>query len=691
MLASFSIPRYRTRDIVRLSKTRLGKTMSAVADAPTKEHDLAPSVAHKPPLHLGSLWKGRARWHLDRWASLVPVIEDYEQQYKAYDDRKLRKESLSLRYRAKAGEQLAGLLPQAFALVREAGRRTIGLRHFDVQLIGGMALFNGSMAEMDTGEGKTLTASLPLYLHALRGKGSHLATVNDYLAGRDAEVLAPVYEVLGMTVGVVQTEMSRLQRRQAYACDITYGTAKEFGFDFLRDRLVIRRLKQDRLDFLDSLGDGKTQTGERPVQRDPYYALVDEADSILIDEARTPLIISAIGDDQEESIKATYKWSADAADQFKEDDHYEYDHEKKKVELTMAGRQLVRAIPQPMDMEGVGLIDAYEFIERSIKVNRDFLLDQHYVVSDDNEIVIVDEFTGRLAEGRKWRDGIHQAIEAKEDIDITVDTGQAARITIQDLFLRYRHLAGMTGTAIPSAREFRKIYKSLVVRIPTNRPVQRSAQADRVFKTGDEKWQQIVEDIIQLHDAGRPVLIGTRTIEKSELLSRMLAAGGIEHQVLNARHIASEAEIVAQAGQYGKVTVATNMAGRGTDIKLGENVAGLGGLHVVVTEIHDSARIDRQLVGRCGRQGDPGSYRRYLSLDDDILSVAFGPAKADKMRARLQRENTSVENMGTLFRRSQRKVERRHLRDRTVLLHHEKQRKKMQRELGQDPYLDTPH
>ncbi len=498
----------------------------------------------------------------------------------------------------------------AFALVRISAQRTVGMRHFDVQILGGMALFHGAIAEMDTGEGKTLTATLPMYLHALRGKGAHLATVNDYLAARDAQLMGPVYQLLGLSVGVVQTDMSRPQRRTAYASDITYGTAKEFGFDFLRDRLVIRRLKQERLDFLDSLSSNRATGGERPVQRDAYFALVDEADSILIDEARTPLIISAIGDKHEASIRATYAWAAEHSPQFEEDEDYEYDHEKKKVELTVKGRQRVRSLDQPPEMDGVGLIDAYEFIERGIKVRRDFLRDQHYVVSDKGEIVIVDEFTGRLAEGRKWRDGIHQAIEAKETIEITVDTGQAARITIQDLFLRYQFLAGMTGTALTSAREFRKIYKTLVVRIPTNRPARRTHLLDRVFPTGDSKWREIVQQIVELHRQSRPVLVGTRTIEKSELLSQMLTDQGISHEVLNARHIAREAEIVAQAGQPGRVTVATNMAGRGTDIKLGQGVADLGGLHVIVTEIHDSARIDRQLAGRSGRQGDPGSVQR---------------------------------------------------------------------------------
>ncbi len=652
-----------------------------------------PQLPTTPALRLASLAKGRSRWYMDRWATLVGVIETYEKHFRELTDQQLRKESLSLRYRAKAGEPLASLLPAAYGLVRESARRTIGLRHFDVQLIGGIALFHRSIAEMDTGEGKTLTATLPMYLYALRGKGAHLATVNDYLAGRDAELMGPVYRLLGMSVGVVQTDMSRPQRRKAYASDITYGTAKEFGFDFLRDRLVLRRIKQERLDFLDSLGGSGNLGGggERPVQRDPFFVLVDEADSILIDEARTPLIISAIGDDHEESIRATYQWAAEHADKFAEDEHYTYDHEKKKVELTLEGRTLLRSLPQPEAMDGVGLIDAYEYMERAIKVSRDFLLDHHYVVSEKGEIIIVDEFTGRLAEGRKWRDGIHQAIEAKEAIEITVDTGQAARITIQDLFLRYQHLAGMTGTALTSAREFRKIYKSLVVRVPTNRPVQRTRLRDRAFRSEEQKWEAIVEEIEQLHAQGRPLLIGTRTIEKSELLSGLLQAKGIDHQVLNARHVASEAEIIADAGQPGRVTVATNMAGRGTDIKLGEGMAELGGLHVIITEMHDSARIDRQLAGRCGRQGDPGSYRVYVSLDDEILTSAFGPEKAEKLRRGQANGTGNVDRRITLFRRAQRKVERRHLRDRMVLLHHEKLRKKMQREVGQDPYLDTPH
>jgi preprotein translocase subunit SecA len=591
-------------------------------------------------------------------------------------------------YRAKSGEPLAKLLPEAYALVREASRRTIGQRHYDVQIIGGMALFHGCIAEMETGEGKTLTATLPLYIHALAGKGAHLATVNDYLAERDANLMRPVYELLGLTVGTILTKDTSKDRRKAYACDITYGTAKEFGFDFLRDRLLLRRMGVTQASIFGEV----TQldpTGEQPVQRGAHFALVDEADSILIDEARTPLIIGSLGDKAIEKIVATYRWAAEMSHRFSEDDHFEYEHDDKKVELTAAGRQLVRALPKPDILGLVGLIDLYQYIERAIKVDRDFLLDRQYVVKE-GEIVIVDENTGRLAEGRKWRDGIHQAIEAKEKIEVTVPTGQAARITVQDLFLRYQFLAGMTGTAMTASREFRKVYKKTVIPVPTNRPCQRQRLPERVFAHAEDKWNAIVEETVELHRQGRPVLIGTRSIDKSVILSKLLVQQEIEHKVLNAHEVAAEAEIVARAGQRGKVTVATNMAGRGTDIKLEAGIAELGGLHVICTELHDSARIDRQLIGRCGRQGDPGTVRQYMSLDDDVIRTGFGPATAEKMTTLGQTAGAQPQKYLGLLQRAQRKVERRHLRDRFVLLYHEKERKKMQREMGQDPYLDTP-
>jgi preprotein translocase subunit SecA len=641
-------------------------------------------------MNLLELLPAPMQWQLARWKQQLPVIASFENELQALSDRDLRKRSLSLRFRAKSGEPLVQIMPEAFALVREAGRRTIGLRHFDVQMLGGIALFHGAIAEMQTGEGKTLTATLPMYLHALVGKGTHLATVNDYLAKRDADLMGPVYNALGLTVGVVQTKDTSDVRRKAYACDCTYGTAKEFGFDFLRDRLLLRRLGVERNDFLGEGSSHRWDAGhEQPVQREAHFSLVDEADSILIDEARTPLIIGSLGDKAREEIVATYTWAAQNCSKFEEDEHYEYHHDERRVELNGAGRQLVRALPRSEAMKSMGLIDLYQYMERAIKVDRDFHLHRQYIVKDD-EIVIVDEFTGRLAEGRKWRDGIHQAIEAKEGITVTVPTGQAARITVQDLFLRYRHLAGMTGTIITSASEIRKIYRIGVVQVPTNRPAIRKRLDDRIYGTADRKWREIAEEIKQVHATGRPVLIGTRSIDKSVIVSRLLTEAGIEHQVLNANEVATEAAIVERAGQVGKVTVATNMAGRGTDIKLGPGVQELGGLHVICTEMHDSARIDRQLAGRCGRQGDPGSFRQYLALDDEIILNGFGPKKAKKMEALGTSIDRSVPQYARMFRAAQKKVERKHFKDRKTLLYYEKQRKKMQREMGQDPYLDTP-
>jgi preprotein translocase subunit SecA len=409
----------------------------------------------------------------------------------------------------------------------------------------------------------------------------------------------------------------------------------------------------------------------------------------LIDEARTPLIISAIPTEDEKAEADLYRWTAEAVKQFVDEEHYTYDHEKKTAELTAEGRRLVRGLPRTKALESVGMIRLYDFIERGLRAERAFLLDRHYVVRN-GEIVIVDEFTGRMSEGRKWRDGLHQAIEAKEGVEVTIDTGHAARVTIQDYFLRYPNLAGMTGTASDSARELNRIYKLRVVPIPTNRPPIRARLPDQIYGTAEAKNEAIVREISQIHAEGRPILIGTRSIDKSEILSRDLDAAGIVHQVLNARQVAVEAQIIAAAGQKGRVTVATNMAGRGTDIRLGDGVADLGGLHVVLTEMHDSARIDRQLLGRCGRQGDPGSYRQFLALDDDILLAAFGPEKSEPLAELGETSPGPLGHLARLFRKAQRRIERRHFTDRRSLMYHEKERKKMQIQMGQDPHLDSP-
>ena len=590
-------------------------------------------------------------WRLARWKRLVPKITAMEPELIKLNDEQLRKRSLSLRYRAKSGEPLARILPEAYALVREAGRRTLNMRHFDVQILGGIAMFHESIVEMQTGEGKTLAATLPMYLYALVGKGCHLATVNDYLARRDAEWMSPLYRALGMTVGVVETQMSQDQRRKGYQCDVTYGTAKEFGFDFLRDRLLLRRIAEGQGDLLGGMLGHRGETSEKPVQGAAYFALVDEADSILIDEARTPLIISALPTEEQKLEVECHKWSSSMATEFVDEEDYDFDHEKKTVELTKDGRQKARSLFKPPELDTVGMVDMYRYIERSILVEREYKLDRQYVVRD-GEIVIVDEFTGRLAEGRKWREGLHQAVEAKQGVEVTVAAGQAARVTIQDFFLRYERLAGMTGTAIDSAAELRRIYHCHVLPIPTNRPAIRQRLPTQVFGTEASKWQAVVEEVCQMHGQGRPVLIGTRSIDKSEILSRMLNERGIPHQVLNANHIAAEAEIVRQAGQQGKVTVSTNMAGRGTDIKLGSDVVDMGGLHVILTEMHDAARIDRQLSGRCGRQGDPGTYRQYLGLDDDLLLAGLGPKKSDRLKAYGEKTERSFDSLSRLFRRA---------------------------------------
>jgi len=625
-----------------------------------------------------------------RCASYLPRITALEDDLKKLSEHDLRKTSLGLRYRARSGETLEKLLVEAFALVREAGRRTIGMRHFDVQLVGGAAMHHRSIIEMQTGEGKTLTATLPMYLAALDGKGAHLATVNDYLARRDAEWMQPLYQALGMKVGVIQSQQPQAERRKAYACDVTYGTANEMGFDFLRDRLLLRSLDSGSKDlFGQMLGVSGNEGQDSPVQRNLSFMLVDEADSILIDEARTPLIISALPGEDEKIAAEAYHWAAEIKSDFTEHEDFDYDHDDRTIELTLEGRQKVRALKKPSAMDRLPLSTIYEYVQRSIKVSREMFLNRQYVVRD-GEIVIVDEFTGRMAEGRKWRAGIHQAVEAQEGVEITFATNQAARITVQDLFLRYDHLSGMTGTASTSRGELKKIYQVHVESIPTNMPPVRRQLPTLVFGDGDQKWAAVVEETVEQHALARPVLIGTRSIDKSEHLAELLVAQGMEPVILNARHVAKEAEIVAAAGQSGKVTVATNMAGRGTDIKLEDDVRELGGLHVICTELHEARRIDRQLIGRCGRQGDPGTYRQFLSLDDEILLLGYGPKRADKLKLQGEKATGPLRGLVSLFQKAQRRVERRHFRDRKVMLYHEKERQKVQKQMGQDPYLDTP-
>ena len=630
----------------------------------------------------------------------VRRINAVESALQALTDEGLRNASLALRYRARSGETPRRLTTDAFALVREAARRTLNMRHFDVQLLGGLTLMARGLAEMQTGEGKTLTATLPLYLYALYGRGAHLATVNDYLARRDAELMRPVYTALGLTCGVVESGTEPTDRREAYAADITYGTAKEFGFDYLRDRLLLRGQADVGGDLVGRLaGEPDRRRGDKPLQRSPFFMLVDEADSVLIDDAGTPLIIAGAAGEVPRVTSARYEFAAAHAGLFHEVEHYALKRLEQRVELTFAGRELVRTLRHPPVLSGVGLVTLYEDCERAVLVERLYACDRNYVVrpseqKHESSICIVDEFTGRIAEGRKWRSGLHQAVEAKERVPITDDGGQAARITVQEFFLRYRHLAGMSGTAQGSAGELNRIYKLRTRQIPTNRPPVRTCLPTRIFGTAEARWQGVVEEVWAMHAAGRPVLIGTRSIDQSERLSVLLRAADLEHQVLNANHEAREAEIIAHAGERGRIMVATNMAGRGTDVRLGPGVRELGGLHVVITEMHEAARIDRQLIGRSGRQGDPGSYRFLLSLEDDLLQEAFGPRRSEKFkrlgiagRDALNREFSEYEY---IFRRAQRKVERRRFRRRKQLLSYEKTRRLTALPVGLDPHIDLP-
>jgi len=620
---------------------------------------------------------------------IVGEVEALAAEMAALSDAELRRYARSLSYRAKAGEPIESLMVESFAATREAGRRTNGMRHYDVQLLAGVALVRGAIVEMQTGEGKTLVATLPLALYALAGKGAHLATVNDYLAKRDGEWMEPIYRALGLSVGIVQSQMGFDERREAYAKDVTYGTAKEFGFDFLKDRLMGRELAEGRGDLGAMLtGQGVSQSSKL-LQRPYWFVLVDEADNVLIDEARTPLIISSPPGEAQATEESLFRFAAGAAALLEADQDFEADVQKQSCELLGPGRSRVRALERPPLLESVSLLALYDAVERALRARRFFTRDRQYVVRD-GKILIIDEFTGRAAEGRTWRDGLHQAVEAKEGIEVTVPSGHAARITIQDLFARWPHLAGMTGTIATSAAEISRTYDVGVSAVPTNRPAIRQRLPAVVCLGQDDKFARIVAETVEMHGSGRPVLIGTRSIDKSEELSRLLTEAGIVHTVLNARQIEREAEIVTQAGQLGQVTVSTNMAGRGTDIRLGEGVFELGGLHVICTELHDSARIDRQLVGRCGRQGDPGTWRQYVSLDDDILVAGYGPGRARKVIGRLRsRLGRDPEKLLEAFKKAQRLVEARHVRQRRVLEYVERQRAEAHIQMSQDPYLDS--
>jgi preprotein translocase subunit SecA len=563
------------------------------------------------------------------------------------------------------------------------------LRPFDVQLAGGIILHRGAIAELATGEGKTLVASLPVFLNALIGKGVHVTTVNDYLAARDAEWMGPIYTTLGLTVGILQMQMPEATRAQAYRCDITYGTASEFGFDFLRDRLKVSGNRGQAAPFWApwTTNHNYHVPLDPNVQREHNFAIVDEADNIFIDEARTPLIISAPTRPATAEESLVYHWADDIAKKMVRDTHFTLDEKKQKIELTDEGRQIARYSNPPVGPHSHAMDKLHEHIERGLHAHFRFRRDQHYMVEKD-KVVIIDEYTGRRMPDRHWREGLHQAVEAKERAPISLAADHAAQITFQSYFKLYKKLSGMTGTASQNFFELRRVYKLWVVTVPTNRPLNRKQWPDRVFPTEDVKFQAVVDEVVRLRNLGRPVLIGTRSVDKSEKLSRLLHEIGIEHEVLNARLHEREAQIVALAGQRGRVTIATNMAGRGTDIKPDPDVLEAGGLHVLGTERHEARRIDRQLAGRSGRQGDAGSCQFFLALDDELLE-GLGPDRQESLRKMgEQGGNRDWQAFQRRFLRAQRRVERRHRRQRVDLMLYEKQRQEILKDLGADPYVD---
>ncbi|NOX55699.1 MAG: translocase [Planctomycetes bacterium] len=617
---------------------------------------------------------------LSHWRAMARRIVARSEELRSFSDAELRKRAQELRWQAKAGIPLRRLLIEAFALVRESSRRTTGLVHYPVQIMGGIA-------EMQTGEGKTLTATLPAFLRGLLGKGVHIVTVNDYLARRDATEMGPIYELLGLTVGCIQTPMESDERREAYSKDITYGTAKEFGFDFLRDRLRLGVSPVGASRRRNGNGRMLGARGDAPVQRGHHFALIDEADSILIDEARTPLIIGLTFPNDAATV-SLFRWCQRAISHLEANVDFGYEPHRRSAYLTDAGCRKVLLLAKPALIDSIDTERIYKHVEQALTARYGFVRDRDYVVVN-NEVKIVDESTGRIMDGRKWQDGLHQAIEAKEMVPITAESGEAARITVQSYFRQYNYIAGMTGTAVQARREIKKTYGLSVAVIPTHRPCIRKGYPPRIFATMEAKRLAIVEEIEQMLAANRAVLVGTPSVDASEALGRMLAERGIECQILNARHHELEAEIVAQAGQSGRVTVATNMAGRGTDIKLTDELRKAGGLHVIATEMHSSKRIDRQLIGRAARQGDPGTYRFFLSLEDELLRVLEDDyVERVRRRAHPDEKGELPRSWLRFFRKTQRFVEKNHYKQRRDLLKFEKKRMESYRSMGLDPCLE---
>jgi preprotein translocase subunit SecA len=629
------------------------------------------------------------RQRLSKAALLVPKVRYWEQQFIGLSDDEMLETSMKLRGKARGKWDLDDLLPEAFGLVSVAIQRVLGIRPFDVQLAGGAIMHFGGLVELATGEGKTVTASLPAFLNALTGKGVHVTTVNDYLAKRDAEWIGPVYQKLGLEVGCLQQKMDDALRVRMYRYDVTYGTAAEFGFDFLRDRLKVRGGQADTAPFWSPWlpGAGASKLDPR-VQRELNYAIVDEADSIFIDEAKTPLIIANPTRLAEPEEQVVYTWADRLARTMQRDEHFLMNVRKDKIELTDGGRHLIRYSEPPTGKHAKAMDKLQEAVERALHAYHRFTRDHHYMISSEKKIVIIDEGTGRPMPDRHWRDGLHQAVEAKEQVPINMPSEHAAQITFQNFYRLYAKLGGMSGTLLPNFWELRKVYRLWTTWVPTNRPSKRVILPDQVYPTEEAKFDAVVEKTREMLTAGRPVLIGTRTVEASKKLSAKLTIAGVTHQVLNAEQNLDEAEIISRAGQPGAVTVATNMAGRGTDIKLGIGVAEAGGLHVIGTERHEAERIDRQLVGRAGRQGDPGTAQFMLSLEDQLLE-GLGLARWEELMIFGRRGGDRNWNAyAPLFRTAQRRIERRHYRQRLDLKNFDKQRQEMLKDIGADPYVD---
>lgn len=585
---------------------------------------------------------------IKRIRSIVEEINGLEPSLLSLSDTSLRAKTEEFKERLAKGETLDDILPEAFAVVREASKRVLGMRHFDVQMIGGIVLHRGNIAEMRTGEGKTLVATLPVYLNALSGKGVHVVTVNDYLAKRDSEWMGRLYNFLGLSTGLIVAGLDYNQRKQSYGADITYGTNNEFGFDYLRDNMVIH--------------------ADQMVQRPLNYAIVDEVDSILIDEARTPLIISGPG---ERSTERYYELAKIVPHLVKDED-YTIDEKQKTIAPTDEGIAKVEKMLHIENLYDSSNLELNHLLSASLRAYAMMERDKDYVVKD-GEVVIVDEFTGRLMFGRRYSDGLHQAIEAKEGLRVERESQTLASITFQNYFRMYGKLSGMTGTAKTEEQEFNNIYGLEVYEIPPNKELARIDMPDLIFKTKEAKYRAVVRDVVERHKTGQPILVGTTSITQSEMLSDMLTKAGVPHNVLNAKHHEKEAEIVANAGQYGMVTIATNMAGRGTDISLGEGVAELGGLHILGTERHESRRIDNQLRGRSGRQGDNGSSQFFLSLEDDLMRI-FGADNIAGMMDKLgMEEDEPIEHslITKSIERAQKKVENHNFNIRKYILEYD--------------------